>query len=258
MRSTRSIRGYGSIEVLDKSPKLRPQRIPVPRRWPDADCGLPHSNVHPSPVPKSTPRVRSRLRKVTSEVRFFGVTASRGRALRQFTPKRKPPLLGRSGGSTIRNRASWNDYEVLPVAVPLTLALALNEALTLTDDEAAAVTWPAKVAAADKQAVPCAVRSEATVVAVVAILPMAVAAALPWAATCTSTGRFASSVVFSMAEAVPVTVTLTAGFVQTIFADADPSQPALQFAAASHLGGVRATSHDGAVNATEHEPEQLP
>ena len=147
---------------------------------------------------------------------------------------------------------------MLPVAEPLTLALMVNDVLTLADAEAAAVTWPAKLAAADKQAAPCAVSCPPTSTAVVAIAPIAVAATLPLAATCTRSGRLVSRVVFREADAVPVTVTLTDGFVQTIFAEAEPSQPALQFAAASHFGGVRATSQDGALMATEHEPLQLP
>ena len=86
----------------------------------------------------------------------------------------------------------------------------------------------------------------------------AAAAVLAFAATCTNTGRFASIVDLREASAVPEKLTLTAGFVQTAFTDAELSQPPLQVAAPSQDGGFSATLQVGAVNSTSQEPVQEP
>ena len=147
------------------------------------------------------------------------------------------------------------------MAVPLTLALALKDALTFTDDVAAAVACAPNVASSPAQARPAEVSLAVTLAIPVAIPATAVAATFACPTeTCTRTGKFVSSVDWSLAEivAVPVMATLTEGFVQVALKEAELSHPPLQSAAASHFGGVSATAHLGAVYAIEQPPEQEP
>ena len=119
------------------------------------------------------------------------------------------------------------DYDVLPVADPLTLALALNDMLTFAEADAAAVAWAPKVASSPAQARPAEVSWAVTLAIPSAIPVTAVAATLNCPTeTWINTGKLVSRVVFKAAEAVPERTTLIAGLVQVALNDAELSQPA--------------------------------
>lgn len=140
--------------------------------------------------------------------------------------------------------------------MPETLALAWNDTETFADALAAPVTFAAKSSATLKHDVMLDARSPLSEAACEAMSLTEVATNLNCAATWTSTGRFASSVVLS--AALPVTVTATDGLVQVALMDAELLQLALQSAAASQEGALRATSQLGAVTATLQPPVHLP
>jgi hypothetical protein len=140
--------------------------------------------------------------------------------------------------------------------LPETLALAVNDTETFADALSAALALAAKSLATLKQDVPSATRAVLSEPACVAMSPTDVANAVDCAATWKSTGRFVSSVVFSVS--FPVTVTDTDGLVQVALNDAELLQLALQSAAASQDGALSATSQLGAVTATLHPPVHLP
>ena len=140
--------------------------------------------------------------------------------------------------------------------MPETLALAWNDTETFAEALTAAVALAAKSVATLAHDVMSAARAVLNEPACVAMSATEVATAWNCAATWTSTGRFASSVVFSVA--FPVTVTATEGLVQVALMDAELLQLALQSAAASQDGALRATSQLGAVTATLHPPVHLP
>ncbi len=144
------------------------------------------------------------------------------------------------------------------LALPDTLALAENDIETLADAVKAAERLVAKSAPYFTAHPTSAVNAVATPAALAPMSATEVPANWACAAISNSAGRFASRVVCTLAAAVPVIVTLTAGGVQVAVREAEPLQPALQSAAASQAGGVTATSHFGAVYATEHPPEHVP
>jgi hypothetical protein len=141
-------------------------------------------------------------------------------------------------------------------ALPETLALALNDTETFADALSAAAALAAKSVATLKHDAPSANSAVLNEPACVAMSATEVATVWNCAATWKSTGRFASSVVFSVA--FPLTVTATDGLVQVALMDAELLQLALQSAAASQDGALRATSQLGAVTSMLHPPVHVP